>query len=267
MAVKRLLVHLDDAPSVDARIEAAVGLAQRLGASLIGFFAVTGADRRAAPGTGAALEAVLRQSAAAANVPMAYYEALANRYPETSNTLIVAARHCDMTVIGQRDPDRIGGSVPDDLVEQMATRAGRPVLIIPYAGRFPTLGRRVVIAWNGSREAARTVQDALPILVGADHVTVLSLHPGAEERPPMPHGLADIGVYLQAHGISATPDRLTVDRDQIEPADAFLSYLADTSTDLAVIGAAGESGSRGWSRRSLTGAILDNMTTPLLISS
>lgn len=267
MAVKRLLVHLDDTPSVDARIEAAVGLAERLGASVVGFFAITGADRRAAPGAGAGAEAALRTSAASANVPMTFYEALANRYPETNNTLIVAARHCDMTVVGQRDPDRIGGSVPDNLVEQMVTRAGRPVLIIPYAGRFPELGRRVVIAWNGSREAARTVQDALPILAGAEHVTVLSLHPGAEERPAMPPGLAELGVYLQAHGITATPARITVDRDQIEPADAFLSYLADTSADLAVIGAGGESGNRGWSRRSLTGAILDNMTTPLLISS
>lgn len=267
MAVKRLFVHLDDTPTVDARIEAAVGLAQRLGSTLIGFFAVTGTDRRAAPGTGGTVKGALRKSAAAANVPVAYFEALANRYPETNNAIIVAARHCDMTIVGQRDPDRIGGSVPDNLVEQVVTRSGRPVLIIPYAGRFASLGRRVVIAWNGSREAARTVQDALPILVDADHVTVLSLSPGEEERPAMPPGLADIGVYLSAHGISATTDRITVDRDQIEPADAFLSYLADTSTDLAVIGAAGESGSRGWSRRSLTGAILDNMTTPLLISS
>ena len=54
--------------------------------------------------------------------------------------------------------------------------SGRPVLAVPFAGEFPTVGERVLVAWNASREAARALNDALPLLIGAKQVTVLAIN-------------------------------------------------------------------------------------------
>ena len=42
---------------------------------------------------------------------------------------------------------------------------GRPVLVVPYAGAFETVGRCVLIAWDGTREAIRAMNDAMPVLM------------------------------------------------------------------------------------------------------
>ncbi|MCW5698797.1 MAG: universal stress protein [Rhodospirillales bacterium] len=267
--IKRLLVHLDNTSETDARIEAAVGLAARFNAVLVGFFAIGGLDRRGASTSNVETspERILQARATASGISVEYYEVFANQYPEINNCFIVASRHCDLSIVGQRNENQAGRNVPENLVEQVITRSGRPVLVVPYAGRFPSLGRRAVIAWNGSREAARTVLDAVPILATAENVTVLTLSHGEEARPTMPDGLADIAAYLRSHGISAGADRLAIDPQKIDPADALLSYLSDASADLAVIGGAGTSGNRGWNRNSLTARVLQNMTVPMMVST
>ncbi len=74
--------------------------------------------------------------------------------------------------------------------------------MVPYAGRFETVGRRVLVAWNRSRESARALNDALPILKGASQVTVLSVNPRrGEDANELPG--ADIALHLARHGVKA----------------------------------------------------------------
>ena len=69
------------------------------------------------------------------------------------------ARYADLAILGQLDPDRAETELIRPRPEQVALASGRPVLIAPYAGHFDNVGRRVLIAWNATREAARAVSD------------------------------------------------------------------------------------------------------------
>src|SRR5207253_2974070 len=72
--------------------------------------------------------------------------------PGETAVFIDLAKVFDLTILGQLSPEiRSTGFRPDEIV--IAT--GRPVLVVPYAGTFDTVGRRVLVAWDGTREAAR----------------------------------------------------------------------------------------------------------------
>ncbi len=119
--------------------------------------------------------------------------------------------------------------LPGDLVMM----AGCPVLIVPYVGTFETGGANVLVAWNASREAARAVHDALPILQRANKVTVVTIEPGAAGRIPG----ADICTYLSRHGVRA--EAHNVIPGELAIGDTILNALADHGADLVVMGAYG----------------------------
>jgi len=89
----------------------------------------------------------------------------------------VHARYADLTITGQVDPDSLDAPRRLGLAIQLVMDSGRPTLVAPYAGKFTTLGKRILVAWNGSREAARAVHDAMPFLERAELVSLLSINP------------------------------------------------------------------------------------------
>ena len=91
------------------------------------------------------------------------------------------ARYVDLTILGQLDPDRGDADSIRPRPEHVTLASGRPILVVPYAGHFETIGRRVLIGWNATREATRAVNDAMPLLTAADVVTVLTID--AREGP------------------------------------------------------------------------------------
>ena len=102
--------------------------------------------------------------------------------PGETAVLIDLAKSFDLTILGQLSPEiRSTGFRPDEIV----ITTGRPVLVIPYAGTFDTVGRRVLVAWDGTREAARAANDALPLLENAEAVTVMFV--GARETALAEH--------------------------------------------------------------------------------
>ena len=86
-----------------------------------------------------------------------------NGYP--SEAAAVHGRYVDLIVLGQTDPDNIGAALFHPHPEEVALAAGRPVLVVPYAGEFKECGRRVLVGWDASRAATRAVNDAMPLLV------------------------------------------------------------------------------------------------------
>ena len=76
-------------------------------------------------------------------------------------------------MLTQADPAAPGHRLVQDLVEQVLLYSARPTLILPYAGRFDTIGTNVMVAWDDCHEAARAVSDALPLLRLAEHVQVV----------------------------------------------------------------------------------------------
>lgn len=273
MALKKILVHLDASPRCAARVEAAAQLARRLGAELAGLFAINGAEighqkdleRRDAVANSAQKALMMfRRCTEACGASATWHQALAIEAEQVNADVIRAARHHDLSIIGQDNPACPDSSVPTDLVDQVVDRSGRPVLVIPFAGRFPMLGQRVVIAWNGSREAARAVADAMPMLTAAKQVTVLRLADTKGVPPDTEAEGSDFLDYLAAHGIAPVNDRLSVGRASIGISQALLSYLAQEAADLLVMGGGGAVSTR--SAKSLTRDILRQMTVPLMVS-
>ena len=118
----------------------------------------------------------------------------------------------------------------------MILRSGRPVLVVPYAGHFAGIGRRVLVAWNGGREANRALPDAVPILSSAEYVVLLAINPEPDEGPGA--RFAPVTRHLRAHGIDARIETLRV--ENIGAMDMLLSRLTDEGIDLLVMGAYGQ---------------------------
>jgi nucleotide-binding universal stress UspA family protein len=138
------------------------------------------------------------------------------------------------------------------------------VLIVPYAGHFDNVGRRVLIAWNATREAARAVSDAMPLLTSAELVTVPPIDP---REGPHGHGElpgADIGLHLARHGVKAQIER-TVSAG-MPVGEVLLSRVADLGADLIVMGAYGHSRAREVLLGGATRSVLRSMSVPVLMS-
>jgi nucleotide-binding universal stress UspA family protein len=142
------------------------------------------------------------------------------------------------------------------------------VLFIPYTGVFPTLGANIMVAWNGSRESARAVQDAMPFLQRAEKVTVVRLNesksePGASSVNRIPG--ADIAFFLARHDVKAEVAALDGVND-VPMGDMLISRASDLDADLIVMGAYGHS---RWQELVMGGAtrtLLESMPIPVLMS-
>jgi len=272
MALKSILLHLADDPKAGTRIEAAVGLARRHDAHLTGLF-VGPLTRWPASMEGRVPEKYREQILAdeaqrAAALRKSFEEVCrrdgvvaAWREARGDAATIVAdqARYADLVVVGQADPDQPAteaGGIPEDLVFM----AGRPVLVVPYVGSYRSIGERALIAWKNGRESARAVKDALPLLVKAATVTVLSVN--ADDGGHYPG--QDLAAYLARHSVKAEA-RKTVAGD-IDVADVVLSTAADIGADLLVMGAYSRSRLREAVLGGVTRDILERMTLPTLLA-
>jgi nucleotide-binding universal stress UspA family protein len=174
--------------------------------------------------------------------------------------LIALARAVDLIVFGQaaRDYRLPTGFRPVDIV--MA--AGRPMLVVPYAGDFATIGRRVLVAWDGTREATRALHDALPLMRQAEAVTVMTVR--RQEASFDGPSLGRVVRHLERHGIPASPKEAL--RGGLPTADVLLSRAADLDADLLVAGAHHRSQLREAIIGGVSRELLDHMTLPVLMS-
>ncbi len=285
MSYKTIVVHVAGDHRVDTRIEVAAQLALKFGAHLVGVHAMPLPQHRHAVRAELmvdllAHERELRHKAAA--VLAEKFEAITAAAGVQSRewratdidpveALSLSSRYADLLVLSQSDPNEQpqldSVSVPDMIAEQ----AGRPTLIIPFAGRFPTVGSRVLVAWNASREAARAVADARPFLKSASAVTLMCVNVQAHNAPWITaagtHGAlpgTDCALYLARHGV-----KVDVSNDtgvEIDTGNYILSRATDLASDLIVMGAYGHSRMRELILGGVTQTILEHMTVPVLLS-
>ena len=141
-----------------------------------------------------------------------------------------AARHYDLTVLGARahDDDPETRQVRPDVI---ALRSGKPVLIVP--GRKPgtSLGRRVVIAWDGKRAAARTVGELLQLFGPVDEAFVLRIGPPDEAAD---YWSEELFAHFARHDSVASPVRRDA-RGSI--ARTILGFCDEVGADLLAMGA------------------------------
>ncbi len=172
------------------------------------------------------------------------------------------SRYADLTIIGQPDHDDTVPSTPEP--EDVVLASGTPVLIIPFIGASKGFGDQVMVAWNASREAARSVRDAMPLLEQSKSVDVVTCRPksGPGEHGELPG--ADIALHLTRHGIEVDVQRLG--GAEIDVGNALLSHAADRGSDLLVMGGYGHSRLREFVLGGATRTILRSMTVPVLMA-
>ena len=171
------------------------------------------------------------------------------------------AQYFDATVLEQPNPE---GPDTANVIEAVLFGSGRPVLIVPYIVlHVPSQLRTVLVAWNEGRPAARAIADALPLLQMADRVEVVTVS-GPNPRGSR-HASADMmAQHLAQHGIKA--DMKALARGDVDIGSTLVSYAADVSADLIVMGAYGHSRLREIVLGGTTRTILQSMTVPVLMA-
>ena len=176
-------------------------------------------------------------------------------------SFIDLAKSFDLTILGQLSPDARSIGFPPG--ETMAA-TGRPVLVIPYAETIDNVGRRALIAWDGTREAVRAVHGAQPLLDRAEAVTVIYV--GAQQASLEQHrpSLEWISCHLKRHRIPAQPEATM--RGALSISEVLLSRAADMSADLIVSGAYHHSQLREALIGGVSRDLMEQMTVLVLFS-
>jgi nucleotide-binding universal stress UspA family protein len=251
MTLKNIGVFVDATPDGVKRIVYAATLAHQCGAHLAGIHVVSAVRPEYRSDYYVIGEKAIRASlaerkaadeAATSNVRL-HFEAISAKRDLSAEFRVIrrggpgeditlSSLHSDLVVIGQRELQELRGYASP---EKLLLSSGAPILIIPSGWKSESVGNKILVGWNASREARRAVADALPFFVAASSVTLLVVD--SDERAGR-HGEepgADIALYLARHGARVDVEQVLSKGTPI--ADIILSHAADHGMDLIVIGA------------------------------
>jgi nucleotide-binding universal stress UspA family protein len=173
---------------------------------------------------------------------------------------IRVAFHSDLVIVGHPDPH----GLPDDLsVEKLLLASGAPTLIVPTTWEGETIGDKILIGWNATREARRAVADAMGLLVKAQSVTVLTIREDEEDQDGDERG-SDIATWLDRHGAHVHLEQLSSHGFSI-PA-VLLGYAEQNASDLLVLGAYSQARLKEVLLGGTTRTLLTHMPMPTLMS-
>lgn len=262
MQFKDILVHLGGERS-EAVLDVAVALARRHQAHLTGLRVITHrqycSQLEAGNDTAKQAEALFREKTADLKVAA---EWLCVDWPvvgeRASKVVNLHAFSKDLVIVGQTDKSKRGRAAEPDLPERVILGSGRPVLIVPYAGSFATVGETAMVAWKAGRECARSLNDAMPFMLKANEVRVLTLG-----SPDAGEGADQVATHLARHGIAV--QRRLFSLDEVSVGDVLLNYCWEERCDLLVVGGYTRH-SRGVVLGPVARHILEHMTTPVLMS-
>lgn len=174
------------------------------------------------------------------------------------------ARFADLCILCQ-DGAAAATATGYTFSEQLLFMAGRPVVFVPPHGSFGTLGRHILVAWNSSRASTRAVNDALPLIERAEQVTVLAVNPKqfAQRYGALPP--EQMVEHLRRHGASVQG----FSRDNVRTASIAATVQTEAhqaGADLIVAGAFGHP--RLWEKMmgGVTRDLLDRTRLPLFMS-
>ena len=276
MTYRNILVQVDETPAARTRARAAAQLAVKFGATLTGMFlrsdfvpafvagdafsAVTAVqayveqrDLNIAKSSAAA-RAIFEAELAVPKVSPAWIEVNG----DDDENVLGAVRRYDLTVF----PHVATSSLNTYAISaaHIGMGSGAPLLVLPESGFQIPFGKRVLVAWKESREAARALRDAWPFLAAAEEVHVLAVSRNAQD------GFDDaMRLNLEAHGCASI--HMHVDRnDDIDVANAIQRHSGRVGADLVVLGLYGHSRMREMLLGGVSRDMLDALHLPLLVS-
>jgi nucleotide-binding universal stress UspA family protein len=274
---RTILVHLPDEARAAKTLAVATKLAIAHDAHLIGLFVmppdiitpafgyargIVEAGRKALRQRAQVIAAMFESADAGLQIKKEWRFVEPGRQAHTE-VIMNHARTADLIVVPQRNPiwdDTLLLECPEDIV----MTSGRPTILVPTTGTIETIGKRITVAWNDRREAARATFDALPLLKKANNVRVLWINPEDEGSSPGDLPTAEIAATLARHGIRCTSAEargsdLLVGEELLRQVDQDLS-------DLLVMGAYGRSRFREFVFGGATRTILNTTNVPVLLS-
>jgi nucleotide-binding universal stress UspA family protein len=282
MTIKDILVHVDPAPATGARLEAALTLARQFEARLTALYLLAEPFLRAGAGHHAPAEIVREHLAHAEAEAEAALAGMREAAAGQGVTLLVQretgsldrlpgllardARNTDLVVVGQPNPET-GSSDEALLVEAAFMETGRPALMVPHGGAPALPPRRVMVAWDASREASRAVHDALPLLRLAEEVVVLvvdarSLGARIGRQPG-----SGVAAHLAQHGVAVRVERVESDRRGGGGMGEFILAQAEVAgSDLLVMGGYGHSRFREMLLGGVTRHMLEQARLPIIFA-
>jgi nucleotide-binding universal stress UspA family protein len=178
--------------------------------------------------------------------------------------LLVQSRYADLTVVSQdATPDpglpvRVRG-----LPEHLALHGARPVLVVPDAYDGQPIPGTALIGWDGSLQAVRAIDGALPLLQRAASVMLALVNPDALADLHGEEPGADMALYLARHGVHV---EVVVERTRATAGDALLALARASGAGLLVAGAYGHNRYREWALGGVTRELLQYAPVPLLLA-
>ena len=273
---KTLLAHFDSTERACARLKFAAGLADRFDAHLAAVYSIMSplySEPFVADGGAFVAQELLRfqerkdaeARAAFDRTAPALGRAIEWRAEAGDPAAVVNehGRYADLIVLGQYDEDAANDVTPD-FIGRVIMGSGRPVLVMPYTGEVASVGRRPMVAWNASREAARAVSAAMPLLRAAEEVQVTTFNArgGRGGHGDVPG--ADIAAFLARHGVKANVSGST--SREVDVGNQILSRADDFNADLIVMGGYGHSRAFEFVMGGATRTLLESMTVPVLFA-
>ena len=260
--LKDITVYLDQAPSCQNRLEAAITLAKQHGAHLTGLFVYSSLRSEQSELPSSETREMFQQQTAESEVAAEWLEVDLG-YSQTGVAEMIGyyASFTDLLVVSQPlTADREKQFTVITSPERLLVSSGRPVLIIPSSGYLPPLGERVMVAWKAGPKASRAMHDAMPLLQAAKSVSMVSVgqatfSPDEGER---------LSRYLALHNVSA--DMALIPTGELSVGDTLLNQVSDDKIDLLVLGVHIMTRRGRLDMGAVCRHLLGQMTVPMLLS-
>ena len=271
---RAVLVHVEPGKAAAPRLDAAVALAKRCDALLIGLGAelvepVTFADPY---GSWDAQVLTAMREQVQANLVHAE-QAFAKHAGEvrsewrkvedrTAPAMARVSRGADVIVAGGMPLRPVDGYRTADSAE-LALLSGRPVLIVPPKGGALE-ARKIVVAWKETRESRRALADALPLLKAAEDVLVVEVCDDPDGFGDAEFHATEVAAGLARHGVKARGKALTApDEAVVKTLNAEAKAIG---ADLIVAGCYGHSRMNEWFFGGVTRGLLHDPQRFVLLS-
>jgi nucleotide-binding universal stress UspA family protein len=277
MGFKDILVHVDSTPASTVRLRLGISLARRFGARLSGLHVTPDPDVPPyfKPSAVVRIAKLYRQSAReAAVLAEAHFHAAIKDIElaavwqsvegDIAGVLAERARFSDLLVLGQYDTENPPTIAAFTTPEKVVVDAGTPILVVPTSGSFDDMGRHVLVAWDGSRESARAVRDAMQLLRAAERVSLLAVDPDQQGHMHPDANPAELAAHLVRHGVPAKSPEISFGDNNVT--NFLLGHAVQLGADLLVMGAYGHPRLWEFWLGGTTKTLLERASIPVLMS-
>jgi nucleotide-binding universal stress UspA family protein len=278
MDIKNILLHLDHSSGCQNRLQTAFAMASNYDALITGLFVVP--DYVVPSYVEAQISVdlitdVTEKALARARDTLSEYQKMAAAAGVTMDAHVVEgqvipilrehSKYSDLLMLGQDqpdDPDNASYGLADALLFEGACAC----MVVPHSGKLALPGKRILLTWNASRESARALREAMPMLKTAETLVVLSSEPDdADATIARGHPHADeLARFLESHGIESVSSGIN-DLD-ISASDAILGQAAEMDADMIVMGAYGHARLREIILGGVTRDLLKQSPIPLFLA-